>query len=68
MTTYEIVTLETVPTIKKYVYTVEASSREDAERKFRDGLTDHVSFVKDVDTLEVTETEIQDITEVNQKG
>jgi hypothetical protein len=65
MTTYEIVTLETVPTIKKYVYTVEASSREDAERKFRDGLTDHVSFVKDVDTLEVTETEIQDITEVN---
>jgi hypothetical protein len=65
MTTYEIVTLETVPTIKKYVYTVEASSREDAERKFRDGLTDHVSFVKDIDTLEVTETEIQDITEVN---
>jgi hypothetical protein len=65
MTTYEIVTLETVPTIKKYVYTVEASSREDAERKYRDGLTDHVSFVKDVDTLEVTETEIQDITEVN---
>jgi hypothetical protein len=65
MTTYEIVTLELVPTIKKYVYTVEATSREDAERKFRDGLTDHVSFVKDVDTLEVTETEIQDITEVN---
>jgi hypothetical protein len=65
MTTYEIVTLETVPTIKKYVYTVEAISREDAERKFRDGLTDHVSFIKDVDTLEVTETEIQDITEVN---
>jgi hypothetical protein len=65
MTTYEIVTLETVPTIKKYVYTVEASSREDAERKFRDGLTDHVSFIKDVDTLEVTETEIEDITEVN---
>ncbi len=65
MTTYEIVTLETVPTIKKYVYTVEATSREDAERKFRDGLTDHVSFVKDMDTLEVTETEIQDITEVN---
>jgi hypothetical protein len=65
MTTYEIVTLETVPTIKKYVYTVEAASREDAERKFRDGLTNHVSFVKDVDTLEVTETEIQDITEVN---
>jgi hypothetical protein len=65
MTTYEIITLETVPTIKKYVYTVEASSREDAERKFRDGLTDHVSFIKDVDTLEVTETDIQDITEVN---
>ena len=65
MKTFEIVTHETVPVIKKYVYTVEASSREDAERKFRDGLTDHVSFVKDVDTLEVTETEIQDITEVN---
>jgi hypothetical protein len=65
MTTYEIVTLETVPTIKKYVYTVEATSRDDAERKFREGLTDHVSFVKDIDILEVTETEIQDITEVN---
>ena len=68
MTTYEIVTLETVPTIKKYVYTVEATSREDAERKFKDNLTDHISFIKDVDTLEATETEIQDITEVNQKG
>jgi hypothetical protein len=65
MTTYEIVTLETVPTIKKYVYTVEATSREDAERKFKDNLTDHISFIKDVDTLEATETEIQDITEVN---
>ena len=65
MTTYEIITHETVPVIKKYVYIVEAGSREDAERKFRDGLTDHVSFIKEVDSLEVTETEIQDITEVN---
>jgi hypothetical protein len=65
MTTYEIVTLETVPTIKKYVYTVEATSREDAERKFKDNLTDHISFIKDVDTLEATEIKIQDITEVN---
>lgn len=65
MTTYEIVTHETVPVIKKYVYTVEATSREDAERKFKDGPINDVSFVKDVDTLEVIETEIQDITEVN---
>jgi hypothetical protein len=65
MKTFEIVTLETVPVIRKYVYTLEANSREEAERKFRDGLTDHVSFVKEIDSLEVTETEIQDITEVN---
>lgn len=65
MATYEIVTHETMPVIKKYVYTLEATSREDAERKFRDGLADHVSFIKEVDSLEVTETEIQDITEVN---
>jgi hypothetical protein len=65
MKTFEIITHETVPVIKKYVYTLEASSKEEAERKFRDGLTDHVSFVKEVDSLEVTETEIQDITEVN---
>jgi hypothetical protein len=68
MTTYEIVTHETVPVIKKYVYIVEAGSREEAERKFlsdKDLHVEDVSFVKEVDSLEVTETEIQDITEVN---
>lgn len=71
MSTYEIVTHETVPVIKKYVYLVEATSREDAERKFlsdKDLHVEDVSFVKEVDSLELTETEIQDITEVNQKG
>lgn len=68
MSTYEIVTHETVPVIKKYVYLVEATSREDAERKFlsdKDLHVEDVSFVKEVDSLELTETEIQDITEVN---
>ena len=68
MKTFEIVTHETVPVIKKYVYTLEASSREEAERKFlsdKDLHVEDVSFVKEVDSLEVTETEIQDITEVN---
>ena len=68
MSMYEIVTHETVPVIKKYVYIVEAGSREEAERKFlsdKDLHVEDVSFVKEVDSLEVTETEIQDITEVN---
>ena len=68
MKTFEIVTLETVPVIKKYVYTLEASSKEEAERKFlsdKDLFIDDCSYIKEVDCLEVTETEIQDITEVN---
>jgi hypothetical protein len=68
MTTYEIVTHETVPVIKKYVYIVEASSKEEAERNFLNNknlFLDDCSYIKEVDCLEVTETEIQDITEVN---
>jgi len=68
MTTYEIVTHETVPVIKKYVYIVEASSKEEAERNFlsnKDLFVEDVSFIKEVDSLEITETEIQDIVEVN---
>jgi len=68
MTTYEIVTHETVPVIKKYVYIVEASSKEEAERNFlsnKDLFVEDSSFIKEVDSLEITETEIQDITEVN---
>jgi len=68
MTMYEIVTHETVPVIKKYVYIVEASSKEEAERNFlsnKDLFVEDVSFIKEVDSLEVTETEIQDIVEVN---
>jgi len=64
MKTYEIVTHETVPVIQKYVYTLEAGSKEEAERMFRDGNYKDVSFIKEVDSLEITETEIQDITEV----
>jgi hypothetical protein len=68
MATYEIVTHETVPVIKKYVYTVEAGSKEEAERNFlsnKDLFVEDSSFIKEVDSLEITETEIQDITEVN---
>jgi len=68
MKTYEIVTHETVPVIKKYVYIVEAGSKEEAERNFlsnKDLFVEDVSFIKEVDSLEITETEIQDIIEVN---
>jgi hypothetical protein len=68
MKTYEIVTHETVPVIKKYVYTLEASSEEEAERKFlsdKDLFIDDCSYIKEVDCLEITETEIQEIREVN---
>jgi hypothetical protein len=68
MATYEIVTHETVPVIKKYVYIVEAGSKEEAERNFlsnKDLFVEDVSFIKEVDSLEITETEIQDIVEVN---
>jgi hypothetical protein len=68
MKTYEIVTHETVPVIKKYVYTVEAESKEEAERNFLNNknlFLDDCFYIKEVDCLEVTETEIQDITEVN---
>ena len=68
MKTFEIVTLETVPIIKKYVYTLEASSKEEAERKFlsdKDLFIDDCSYIKEVDCLEITETEIQEIREVN---
>ena len=68
MKTYEIVTHETVPVIKKYVYILEAGSKEEAERNFLNNknlFLDDYSYIKEVDCLEVTETEIQDITEVN---
>jgi hypothetical protein len=68
MKTFEIVTHETIPVIKKYVYILEAESKEEAERKFlsdKDLFIDDCSYIKEVDCLEVTETEIQDITEVN---
>jgi len=65
MKTFEITTNETLPVIRKYVYTLQAANKEDAERMFRDGNYKDVSFIKEVDSLEITETEIQDIMEVN---
>ena len=68
MKTFEIVTLETVPVIKKYVYTLEADSQEEAEQNFLNNknlFLDDCSYIKEVDCLEVTETEIQEIREVN---
>jgi hypothetical protein len=68
MKTYEIVTHETVPVIKKYVYTLEADSQEEAEQNFLNNknlFLDDCSYIKEVDCLEVTETEIQEIREVN---
>jgi hypothetical protein len=65
--TFEIVTLETVPVIKKFVYTLEAESKEEAERNFLNNknlFLDDCSYIKEVDCLEVTETEIQEIREV----
>jgi hypothetical protein len=48
MKTYEIVTLETMPVTKKYVYTLEATSIEEAERMFREGNFLNVSFIKEI--------------------
>jgi hypothetical protein len=65
--TFEIVTLETVPVIKKYIYTLEAESKEEAEQNFLNNknlFLDDCSYIKEVDCLEVTETEIQEIREV----
>ena len=65
--TFEIVTLETVPIIKKYVYTVEAESKKEAERKFLNNknlFIDDCTYIKEVDCLEITDTEIQTVTEV----
>jgi hypothetical protein len=64
MTTFEIETIETVPVVKKYVYTVDAASREEAEHKFKEGIYNDVSHVKDISILATTETEITDISEV----
>jgi hypothetical protein len=57
-----------VPVIKKYVYTLEADSQEEAEQNFLNNknlFLDDCSYIKEVDCLEVTETEIQEIREVN---
>jgi hypothetical protein len=65
--TFEIVTLETVPVIKKFVYTLEAESKEEAEQNFLNNknlFLDDCTYIKEVDCLEVTDTEIQTVTEV----
>jgi hypothetical protein len=64
MNTFEIETIETVPVVKKYVYTVDAASKEEAESKFKDGDYKDVSHVKDISILSTTETEITDISEI----
>ena len=64
MTTFEIETIETVPVVKKYVYTVDAANKEEAESKFKDGDYKDVSHVKDISILSTTETEITDISEI----
>jgi hypothetical protein len=64
MTTFEIETIETVPVVKKYVYTIDAASREEAEAKFNDGDYKDVSHVKDISILTTTEIEITNISEV----
>ena len=64
MTTFEIETIETVPVVKKYVYLIDATSKEEAEAKFKDGDYKDVSHVKDISILSTTETEITDISEV----
>jgi hypothetical protein len=64
MTTYEIETIETVPTVKKYVYLIDAASKEEAEAKFKEGDYKDVSHVKDISILATTEIEITDISEV----
>ena len=65
MKTFEITTHETLPVIRKYVYTLQATDKEEAERMFRDGKYETLSYIKEDDkAYKITETEIQDITEV----
>jgi len=65
MKTFEITTHETLPVIRKYVYTLQAANKEDAERMFRDGKYETLSYIKEDDkAYKITETEIQDIEEV----
>jgi hypothetical protein len=54
-----------MPVTKKYVYTLEAGSIEEAERMFRDGNFLNVSFIKEMDDAYlVTDTKIKEIMEV----
>ena len=64
MTTFEIETIETVPTIKQYVYIIDAKNKKDAEFKFREGIYKDVSHVKDIEILAASEIEIKDISEI----
>ena len=64
MITYEIETVETVPTLKKYVYIVDAENKKDAESKFKEGIYKDVSHVKDIEILAASEIEIKNISEV----
>jgi len=65
MKTFEITTHETLPVIRKYVYILQATDKEEAERMFRDGKYETLSYIKEDDkAYKITETEIQDITEV----
>jgi hypothetical protein len=65
MKTFEITTRETLPVIRKYVYTLQATNKEEAETMFRAGKYETLSYIKEDDkAYEITETEIQDIEEV----
>jgi malonyl CoA-acyl carrier protein transacylase len=61
MSIFKITTVETIPAIRKYEYTIEAIDEAEAKKKLKSGLYNEVDFIREIDSLAVIETEILDI-------
>jgi hypothetical protein len=65
MSIFIIRTVETIPAIREYEYSIEAIDAKEAEKKLRNGKYNDVSFVKEIDTLAVTDTQITNIEQID---
>ena len=61
MSKFIVTTVETIPAIREYEYIVEAIDAKEAKKKLRNGQYNDVSFVKEITTLAVTDTQITNI-------
>ena len=67
MKTFKITTFETVPIIKEFLYTVEATDAKEARQKVISGDYEEVLHIKDLNTIETLEgISIQNIREEEQ--